>query len=83
MPLADPGNDKIVELLISVREDINIMTCEYGQMRRLAREACEALNEMRAEFRGYDLPYGSKAYLNANVFLARPEVQQLMTREGK
>jgi hypothetical protein len=69
MSLADPGNDEIVELLISVREDINIMTCEYEQMRRLAREACEVLKFV-------DWPV-------TRHFLARPEVQRLMTMEGK
>jgi hypothetical protein len=45
--------------------------------RQLAWEACEVLVQMRDEFRGYDLPYGSEAYHRTNVFLSRPEVCKL------
>jgi hypothetical protein len=36
-------------------------------------KAVEALRDMCAEFRGHDLPYGSKAYLKATTTLAEIE----------
>jgi hypothetical protein len=36
-------------------------------------KAVEALRDMCAEFRGHDLPYGSKAYLKATITLAEIE----------
>ena len=36
-------------------------------------KAVEALRDMCAEFRGHDLPYGSKAYLKATTTLAEVE----------
>lgn len=48
--------------------------------RELMQQAFEALEDMMAEFRGYDLPYGSKAYAKAKdarldlyARLAKPE----------
>jgi hypothetical protein len=36
-------------------------------------KAVEALRDMCAEFRGYDLPYGSKAYVKATTIIAEIE----------
>ena len=36
-------------------------------------KAVEALRDMCAEFRGHDLPYGSKAYVKATTTLAEIE----------
>lgn len=47
---------------LALQED----TSEIEQLRAQAKRAHEAISAMQAEFRGYDLPYGSKAYALAN-----------------
>jgi hypothetical protein len=42
-------------------------------------KAVEALRDMCAEFRGYDLPYGSKAYVKATTTLAKIENSEAVT----
>ena len=41
------------------------MLVDYDKMKEERDELLEALQAMCAEFRGHDLPYGSKAYANA------------------
>lgn len=56
--------------------------------RELMQQAFEALEDMMEEFRGYDLPYGSKAYAKAKdarldlyARLAKPEQQPAQQQE--
>ena len=46
--------------------------CIEALTAKLAK-AVEAVRDMCAEFRGHDLPYGSKAYLKATALLAEIE----------
>lgn len=39
---------------------------ELLMSKELLQQALDALESMKQEFRGYDLPYGSKAYAQAN-----------------
>lgn len=49
------------------------MADRIEQLERDLAKAVEALRDMCAEFRGHDLPYGSKAYAKATATLAELE----------
>jgi hypothetical protein len=56
-----------------------------AQERAVMKQALEALEAMKAEFRAYDLPYGSKAYTQgneaSNVLRAALEQEQEQEKE--
>jgi hypothetical protein len=67
-------------------ELIDTREAERDEARQIAREACSRIEDvarvalLHAEERyGYD----DQARLNLQSFLARPDVQRLMTQEGK
>jgi hypothetical protein len=72
--------DRIDELEVSLQAVLNreaATTARYDaktdELEAKLAKATEALRDMCAEFRGHDLPYGSKAYLKATTVLAEIE----------
>lgn len=57
------------ELSISRMASV-VMDNTVSELEAKLAKAVEALRDMCAEFRGHDLPYGSKAYLKAMTTLA-------------
>ena len=58
--------DKACDWCRQSADRIETLTAELAK-------AVEALRDMCAEFRGYDLPYGSKAYDKATTIIAEIE----------
>lgn len=58
-----------IEQLERERKAMAMRDAGYDVYSKLESDLAKALRDMCAEFRGHDLPYGSKAYHNATTVL--------------
>jgi len=62
---------EVYQRLDETEDDIEQLNRKLIQSEALVKELRDVLKAMCEEFRGHDLPYGSKAYLAANQLLSK------------